>query len=145
MCVATKHTLSIYYMTTTRPCKNCLKEFKHLKTGYKRGYPKQYCPECRKEKDDERALRSILKRNYGITIEQREAKRLEQNDKCAICKCDNSGDRDFHVDHDHKSNKFRGLLCFNCNLGLGKFLDSPELLRAAALYVETNYVSRSGS
>lgn len=119
----------MYYMRT---CKNCFKKFE----DNKKDHPKQYCVPCRKEKDNERFLRSILKRKYGITIEQRESKRLEQENKCAICKQDNSIDRDFSVDHDHVTKKFRGLLCHNCNTGLGKFKDSPELLRLAAAYIE---------
>jgi hypothetical protein len=41
------------------------------------------------------------------------------------------------LDHDHATGKFRGWLCMHCNHGLGKMLDSPALLRAAATYLET--------
>lgn len=39
------------------------------------------------------------------------------------------------VDHDHKTNKFRGLLCDNCNMGLGHFKDDPMLLEFAQIYL----------
>lgn len=39
------------------------------------------------------------------------------------------------VDHDHKINKFRGLLCDNCNMGLGHFKDDPMLLEFAQIYL----------
>lgn len=39
------------------------------------------------------------------------------------------------VDHDHKTNKFRGLLCSNCNMGLGHFKDDPMLLEFAQIYL----------
>lgn len=40
------------------------------------------------------------------------------------------------VDHCHKTNATRGLLCGACNTGLGLFNDSPELLRASIQYLE---------
>jgi transcription elongation factor Elf1 len=50
---------------------------------------------------------------------------------CTIC-----GDEDsLVVDHDHKTNKIRGLLCNRCNKGLGLFRDDPNLLEFARVYV----------
>lgn len=44
-----------------------------------------------------------------------------------------------YVDHDHVSKKIRGLLCQQCNTGLGYFKDNPLSLRAAATYVERSH------
>lgn len=41
-----------------------------------------------------------------------------------------------HADHDHATHKPRGILCQDCNTGLGWFRDNPALLRAAATYLE---------
>jgi hypothetical protein len=43
-----------------------------------------------------------------------------------------------HIDHCHKTGKVRGLLCGNCNVGLGHFKDSVELLQQAAEYLKEN-------
>lgn len=56
-------------------------------------------------------------------------------DVCAICgkKC-SSGKR-LSIDHSHKTNKVRGLLCGSCNLGIGKFYDDIGLLEKAIVYL----------
>ena len=43
------------------------------------------------------------------------------------------------LDHDHESGRFRGYLCMNCNLGLGKFMDDPEILANAIKYLSQSY------
>ena len=58
--------------------------------------------------------------------------RVKQKGKCGICDRNN---RPLCVDHCHRHNHLRGLLCGPCNSGLGFFEDSPELLLRAALYL----------
>jgi len=61
----------------------------------------------------------------------------KQDCKCYICKRElNLGTNLYAIDHDHKTMKVRKILCGQCNQGLGKFLDNPELLRLAANYLE---------
>jgi hypothetical protein len=40
------------------------------------------------------------------------------------------------IDHCHKTNKFRGLICHNCNTGIGKFQDDPIRMSRAIRYVK---------
>lgn len=62
---------------------------------------------------------------------------LAASNVCAICGSSkaNSRDRRLHVDHCHKTMKFRGLLCSSCNTALGQFKDNVELLRKAIKYL----------
>jgi hypothetical protein len=79
---------------------------------------------------------------FKMTSEQHDSKLAEQENKCAIC-----GEpfvKTPHIDHKHKccpkrptcGRCNRGLLCKDCNLGLGRFKDNPAILRKAAEYVE---------
>ncbi len=80
----------------------------------------------------------MLKKAYGITLDQFNKMHSDQNGMCAICGS-NVGDslgRSLHVDHCHDEGKVRGLLCSNCNTGLGKFNDNSELLFKAANYLK---------
>jgi hypothetical protein len=43
-----------------------------------------------------------------------------------------------HVDHDHRTNQVRGMLCFNCNRGLGYLDDDLVTLYRAADYLESH-------
>ena len=77
---------------------------------------------------------------YGITPEQWEAQLATQDGRCAICRSAEwpGKDNQPHADHDHSLETFvlRGILCGNCNNGLGNFGDDPARLRAAADYLE---------
>lgn len=77
-----------------------------------------------------------LKRKYGLTLEEYEARLAAQGGVCALCGGPCSSGQQLAVDHCHTTNRVRGLLCGSCNLGLGKFRDAPVLLRLAADYLE---------
>jgi hypothetical protein len=42
------------------------------------------------------------------------------------------------LDHCHRTMAVRGLLCSKCNIGIGQFNDSPEILQKAIRYVSEN-------
>lgn len=68
----------------------------------------------------EKTRATMLKCKYGITQNDYNEKLVEQNNKCAICGRDmNEYGKIFCVDHNHTTNKVRGLLCDPCNYGLG--------------------------
>lgn len=80
--------------------------------------------------------RSLLKRQYGLSLEDYDRMVEAQNGKCAICKRTQPEGKPMHVDHIHETNQVRALLCGNCNTALGLFGDNVESIRAAADYVE---------
>jgi hypothetical protein len=77
-----------------------------------------------------------LRHRYGIEAQQKNDMIFKQNNVCAICREPFKNKLDTNIDHCHTTKKLRGVLCRLCNTGLGKFKDSPELLRFAALYIE---------
>lgn len=86
-------------------------------------------------------------RHYNVTPEEYQRKLENQDYRCLICKRHaNELGKPLGVDHDHgccpQSSRscgkcVRGLLCFNCNTGLGSLQDNPEFLRIAANYIES--------
>ena len=76
----------------------------------------------------------IATRSKGITEQDYHAMLEKQQGRCAIC-----GDEPevvhLRIDHDHETGAIRGLLCRNCNLGLGNFRDSPAKMIAALEYL----------
>lgn len=75
-------------------------------------------------------------KSYGLTPEQYDAMLEKQGGVCAICRKAPPAQRRLAVDHDHVTGVVRGLLCTSCNLGLGKFMESLELLRRAVAYLQ---------
>lgn len=93
----------------------------------------------KRSKAKERARRSKdarLRKTYGLSLAQYEAMLRSQGGRCAVCGGDNGG-RTLCVDHDHKTGRVRGALCFRCNKYLvGRHRDG-KLLRAAADYLDS--------
>lgn len=93
------------------------------------------------------ARRASRLRKYGLTPEGFDALLAAQGGRCAICRTDKpSGNRvrTWCVDHDHETGHVRGLLCAHCNRGIGLLQDDPEVLRAAARYIEVHIASVAG-
>lgn len=83
-------------------------------------------------------------RQHGLTLDQYHSMAERQDFLCILCEQEperrNTKDGREHldgfvIDHDHQTGKVRGLLCYNCNVGLGMLQDSPQLLEKAARYV----------
>lgn len=101
----------------------------------------------------DRVAEKNLQDNYGISVADYESALVAQGCGCAICGSlePGKGER-FAVDHDHSccpskiscGKCVRGLLCVHCNVGLGHFRESQELLARASRYLAHNYSISDG-
>jgi len=104
-----------------KKCKPCFNEYQR----------KRY-------KENPRKAKGYKLSRYGLTIDQYESMLKQQDYKCAICKTDKSGGKgdSFYVDHNHKTNAVRALLCHNCNYVIGYAKEKVSTLELAASYLE---------
>lgn len=113
----TKHKTGLYYV-----CRSCAA----INT-------KEYRARLTSEQRAVQARRWGLKRMYGITEDDYQTLYEVQNGECAICHRTVNGR--LHIDHDHATNEIRGLLCNDCNRGIGLLGDDYSRLIDAAMYV----------
>lgn len=130
----------------TKVCKDC-EEQKELNQFYVQKQKRNgkiyevrspYCKSCHYERTKTTAREAQLKKNYGITEEEYFEMLNLQNGLCKICLTKGKENRNLSVDHSHKTKRVRGLLCQNCNVGLGKFQDDEKLLAKAIEYLKNN-------
>ncbi len=86
----------------------------------------------------EMRLNKRLELRYKLTPEQYEGLLAQQGNVCAICETfvPNKSHPRLSIDHNHKTEKVRGLLCGNCNRGLGCFKDDLGKLQRAIAYLQ---------
>jgi hypothetical protein len=83
-------------------------------------------------------LEHVLKHKFGLTLERYEELRAKQKNRCAICRKTEPGGncKRWCVDHDHRTGEIRGLLCLQCNTGIGVLGDDVTGMRRAVAYFE---------
>lgn len=109
---------------------------------------RRHCKPCKKKKHLEymdqggkRRQRELrLAKKYGLTGDEVHKMLIDQSYKCKICNIllEGIGNQSNapNIDHCHYTNNVRGILCGNCNRGLGLFFDKPENLEAAIQYLK---------
>jgi uncharacterized Zn finger protein (UPF0148 family) len=133
-------------------CPNCkkhntLKWYKKWKSNpevqqHLRTYAREYRKNWRNTKY-KNYLDISLRTKYNLTLEQFDSMFKKQNGKCAICGFQfvdwktptTKGKKDIHVDHNHSTNKVRGLLCSRCNVGIGLLKENISILQSAIKYL----------
>ena len=146
----------------TKICKGCNIE-KELELFYNssRGIDgkERNCKLCRKERrrkkrrslskkkkkiylsnSSERGRRNLLKREYNLTVQDYDKMVEKQKGLCAICLKPETASfkgktKRLSIDHDHKTEKVRGLLCGRCNNFIGLAKEDIEILLRAMGYL----------
>jgi len=130
-------------MSSCKVCKN--KSTYQWREKQEKGWANKYQKSYQQQKDEglycvSKEARSFYKRatRYSVTKNELLHQLKVQNNLCAICQCDIKDN--YCVDHDHEAHYVRGLLCSNCNTGLGMFGDSVTNLGRAAHYLENSFL-----
>lgn len=131
----------VYGLSST--CKKCKKETSN------KYYYSQEGLESRNRYYNKKTLNGGWKENnlkrYGINLNQFNKMIIKQNNVCAICNMPETSKekrtgkiKTLVVDHCHTTKKIRGLLCSNCNKGIGLLKDNKTILINAINYLGKN-------
>lgn len=101
----------------------------------KRDYQARY-----REANAETLRHKERERKFGISREIYSQMLQAQNGVCAICGNPETATRlgvvkALSVDHCHATGRIRGLLCSDCNTGIGKLKDDLKILQSAIQYL----------
>lgn len=120
----------------TTNCKICVRNYTH---EWYRKYKTEILVRRRAAYSPKLNKNGVLKRLFGISLADYNIMLANQKGGCKIC-CfiPKEGEKQLAVDHNHKTGKVRGLLCNNCNNGLGRFKDSFVLLSKALNYLQVS-------
>lgn len=83
----------------------------------------------------EKRFAQLLKKDYGMSVAEYRKLERKQKGLCKLCKCEETHYRRLSVDHCHKTGRVRGLLCNNCNRGLGLLKDNVTVLKRAVKHL----------
>ncbi len=118
-------------------CKECSK--KHV-TAWRKKNPEKHRASAKRWSDKNPELKKDvnLKVRIGLPIGTYATMLAAQNGLCAICRTSEPGGKNgrFHVDHCHETKEVRGLLCTNCNTGIGHMKHRVTFLQAAIEYLQ---------
>jgi hypothetical protein len=119
-------------------CKDCgveLTVFNIVTTGF--NAKRALCKDCKNK-----LAREVYNKDkkhlaiYGLTADDYNQLLEFQQGGCAICRQPCKTGKSLAVDHDHETNRVRGLLCYRCNITLGLIEDNEELLWKIAEYLK---------
>lgn len=107
-------------------CKTCMREY-----DAKYRTTEKYRIKVRRQKWRDQGIK--------ITYDEYKIMLAAQDGKCAICeRTVNQFGKGMCVDHDHATGAVRGILCTDCNMGIGNLKDDVRLVRKALKYLEVH-------
>lgn len=120
-------------MTKPRKCKDCPPDSKRPAP-----YPGPRChthdrAESKRRKEAQHEAR--VQRTYGLGPGDYDRLYQIQDGRCFMCRRATGASRKLSVDHDHKTNDVRGLLCRTCNNILGFARDDIQFFVRAISYL----------
>lgn len=121
-----------------------IEQHRASKKKYRQNMPDYRAKESKRWRETDPIRAALYKRQthyrtkYGLELEQVEQLLIDQNGRCAICQRDITlgGRAGAKVDHCHRTNKVRGVLCSRCNTALGGFKDDRTILFSAIAYLD---------
>lgn len=128
----------IYYSKNKEKINKKAKEYYYTHEKRRKLKDQEYYSK-NKEKINQRHKEYYYKYKYGISLQEKREMYYKQDGKCLGCEKEMLTTRDCHVDHDHKTNRVRGLLCYRCNVLIGFANDNPIILESLALYLRNSY------
>lgn len=136
------------YNSYHRKCKDCRKEealeyrnrtFPERQKKWKERYKKKISDPIYKKQLQRKHKNIHLKKEYGITLEEYEKMLEKQGGVCAICgkkETHNKRKQNLSIDHNHKTNEIRALLCYKCNLAIGYVSENICILKKMISYLQ---------
>jgi hypothetical protein len=108
-----------------------------LKRGRRERHERYYAKHRETILQRQRELYAL--KRHKIPMDEWRAMLKAHQGLCAICQKPQSGKREnLFIDHCHATGVVRGLLCTNCNRGLGGFKDNIDSLRRAIAYLSAS-------
>lgn len=122
-------------------CKGCLNDFNALSIKVRAGKAKYCTKECYasfrlRNKKDEKYMNKVHQKKNKYGVDEQQYIKLMEVTNCQICDKLFKDNNEKCIDHCHTTNIVRGVLCNNCNKGLGMFLDNRNYLQAAIAYLK---------
>ncbi len=122
-------------MKTCNKCHQELPETSFHKRTYRTGKVglQPSCKQCaHKGRKKYYKPHEYMRRKFSLT--EQEYSELMEVQTCEVCGSD-FGDKKC-IDHCHKTEKIRGVLCHKCNTALGLVNDDPRILNKLSQYLE---------
>ena len=130
----------------TRKCSKCneilpvsqfhIKSDKKTNKYYRFNSPCKFCAHIGRNINYQKAYQRRIK--YNLTQEEYDLMLKKQNYSCEICGIHKDDcPKELCVDHCHETGEVRGLLCNNCNSGIGFFMERQYVMKKAIQYLKS--------